>query len=339
MRVAGQWVGWGLGDNDPEVQKIKYYMRKKFSYAKDLAYTSLYDSQMVAVVADMQSRYNTGQGQLATGKYSPGIINLETKIVMGYVPRPVKIDQRPVLFSVCGTGVPWWVGPDADTAKAVEAKYLWQPTGYPAQAVPMGPSIEAGKVELENQFNIHKDQLIRCGAALLGYSQGAIVVGETWEQQIKPESGRLHWAKDHIFKAVCWGNPMREKGRAYPDAGAPLAPADHQGVTGTLMVDTPAWWRNYAHAGDLYSDCPDDASGKDRTAIWNIIRDGNAFNGPSSLLRQVLGILGVAGDGSNQIADVTGMFKAMMDALVFFGKQTGPHVNYSVAEAIAYLKG
>jgi hypothetical protein len=32
------------------------------------------------------------------------------------------------------------------------------------------------------------------------------------------------------------------------------------------------------------------------------------------------------------------MIKAMMDALVFFGKGTGPHINYSAAEAIAYLR-
>ena len=28
----------------------------------------------------------------------------------------------------------------------------------------------------------------------------------------------------------------------------------------------------------------------------------------------------------------------MIDAVLFFGKQTGPHINYSVAEAIQYLK-
>jgi hypothetical protein len=314
-------------------------MRKKFSYAKGLADTPLYDQAMVAAVADMQSRYNAAQGQLATGKYSPGIINYETKVVMGYVPRPPKIDQRIMLFSVCGTGVPWWVGPDADTARAVESQYRWQPIGYSAQAVPMGGSISEGKAELENQFNIHRDQIIRCGAALLGYSQGAIVVGETWEEQIKPEGGRLHWAKEHITKTCCWGNPMREKGKSWPDAGAPMAGPQSQGVTGTLMVDTPSWWRNYAHQGDLYSDCPDDESGIDRTAIWKIIRNGDAFSGPSSLLRQVLQVFGVAKSDAGQIGEVTGMFKAMMDAMMFFGKQTGPHINYSTAEAIAYLKG
>jgi hypothetical protein len=203
----------------------------------------------------------------------------------------------------------------------------------------MGPSIDQGKAELENQFNLHKDQVIRCGAAISGYSQGAIIVSETWEEQIKPENGRLHWAFPHINKAVCWGNPCREVGKSYPDTGAPMSPPNHGGVTGNLMVDTPSWWRNYAHVGDLYSDCPTDQSGIDRTEIWHIIRNGDAIHGPSSLLRQILTVLGVGHSNTGQLSAVTGMVKAMLDALVFFGKQTGPHVNYSTAEAIAYLKG
>ena len=337
MRIGGQWVGWGLGDSDPEIQRIKAYMRKKFSYAKALADTALYDQAMVAAVAEMQSRYNAGFGQLATGKYTPGIVNYATKVVMGYVPRPPKVDQRIMLFSVCGTGVPWFVGPGADTARAVESQYRWQPIGYSAKPVPMGPSIAEGKSELVNQINIHRDQVIRCGMALAGYSQGAIIVGETWEQEIKPVTGSLHWAYPHVKKAVCWGNPMREKGKVYPDAGGPPSPKDHKGVTGNLMVDTPSWWRNYAHAGDLYSDCPDDESTENRTAIWQIIRNGDFMKGPDSLLGQVMELLGVKRD-ADAISETTGMFKAMIDALMFFGKGTGPHVNYSTAEAVAFLR-
>ena len=84
---------------------------------------------------------------------------------MGYL-ATTTIDIRPVLFTVCGTGVPWWVGPDADTARAVENQYLWQPIGYPAQPVPMGPSIANGITELGNQFDIHRAQVERNGAAL-----------------------------------------------------------------------------------------------------------------------------------------------------------------------------
>ncbi len=337
MRVGGQYVGIGIGDAGEEPRRIKAFLRTKFSYARHLNDSPIYDQATVEVVIEAQRRYEAS-GKLKAGKYTPGIINYATKVVLGLVPPPVKRDERPVLFSVCGTGVPWWVGPDAETARAVEDQYRWQPIGYAARAIPMGPSISEGKAELENQFNIHREQLLRCGAAILGYSQGAIVISETWEEQIKPKGGRLHWAKDKITKACAWGNPSREVGKVWPDIGGKISPNKHGGVTGNLMVDTPNWWRNYAHAGDLYADNPvNDESGENRTAIWQLIRDGDIMTGPDSLLRQMLELGGLVKD-ADMISETTGMVKAMLDALVFFGKQTGPHVNYSPAEAIAYLR-
>ena len=106
MKIGGQWVGFGLGDSHEEIRALKAFMRRKFSYARGLADTSLYDQSMVDAVTEMQRRYSTGYGQLATSKYIPGILNYETKIVMGFLPRPTKADCRPMLCSVCGAGVP-----------------------------------------------------------------------------------------------------------------------------------------------------------------------------------------------------------------------------------------
>jgi hypothetical protein len=334
VRIGGAWVGLGLGDSSEEIRRIKTHMRRKFSYAKTLADTSLFDQPMAAAVTEMQARYKSS-GQI--GVHTPGIINAETKYAMGFLPRPPKADTRPVLLTVAGTGVPWWVGPDADTARAVEPFYLWQPVGYPAQAVPMGPSIKAGRDELYVQINRHRDRITKHGFALAGYSQGALIISETWELDVKPQNGRLHWALPHITKAVTWGNPMRERGKVWPDAGAPPSKPSHGGLTGILMADTPDWWRNYAHHGDLYCDVPPDESGENRVAIWQIIRNGNMISGPDSLLRQLLELGGVVKD-ADQISEVTGMFKAMIDALTFFGQRTGPHLNYSTREAIEYLK-
>lgn len=334
MRIGGAYVGLGLGDVSEEIRRIKAHMRKKFSYAKTLADTSIYDQQMVVAVTEMQARYAKSS---QIGLHTPGIINAETKYAMGFLPRPPKADNRPILFTVCGTSVPWWVGPDADTARAVEYKYRWQPIGYPAKAVPMGPSISAGRDELYVQMSNWRDRIVNQGCALAGYSQGALIISETWEYEIKPANGRLHWAMPHIQKAVTWGNPMRERGKVWPDRGANPSPPEHGGVTATLMTDTPDWWRNYAHVSDLYCDVPNDESGENRTAIWQMIRDGNMISGPDSLLNQILELGGFVRD-ADQISEVTGMFKAMVDALTFFGQQTGPHLNYSTAEAIDYLK-
>ena len=335
MRIGGAYVGIGLGDSGDEVRKIKAHMRRKFSYAKTLADTDLFDQQMADAIVEMQSRYNAS-GQLATGKYTPGIINFTTKVVMGFVPPPSKVDTRTMLFTVCGTGVPWWVGPDADTARAVEYKYRWQPIGYPAQAVPMGPSIQAARDETYAQMTRWRPQIEKYGCAFAGYSQGALALAETWTYEILPADGRLQWALPFVRKGVFWGNPMRARGDVSPDAGGAPSPPENGGVTPQLMPTTPIF-RQYAHRNDLYADVPPNESGENRTAIWQVIRDGNMVTGPDSLLRQFLELSGLVKD-ADQVTEATGMFKAMIDAITFFGQQTAPHTNYDIGPAIDYLK-
>lgn len=336
MRVGGAWVGLGLADSSEELRNIKRFMRRKFSYAASLNDTTIYDEAMVAAVTEMQRRYELA-GKLAADAYLPGVINAETKYVMGYLPRPPKPDTRPMLFTVCGTATSWWNGPDADTARAVESRYRWQPIGYPAQPIPMARSIAAGKAELTRQMDVWRDRIESSGMALAGYSQGAIVVSELYLDEIRPPSGRLHWAAPHIRAAVTWGNPCRERGKVWPDAGGPPSKPGRGGVTPVLMNDTPSWWRDYAHAGDLYTDSPDDESGENRTAIWQIIRNGNLISGPDSLIRQVIELTGTT--DASQTAELIGAAKAMIDALVFFARRTGPHLNYSTAEAVDFLMG
>jgi hypothetical protein len=302
-------------------------MRGKFrSYAGNLADTDLYDQQLVDAVQEMQRRYNVP----VTGYISYG-----TKVLMGYL-AATTIDIRPMLFTVCGTGVPWWIGPDADTARAVENLYKWQPVGYAAAPFPMGPSINGGKAELRNQFNIWRGQIERNGFALAGYSQGAVVVSEVWEQDIKPLNGSLHWAFPYLRKAVTWGNPSRELGKAYPDfaPGQAVAPANTSGVAYPTdrMHDTPAFWRDYAHKGDLYAACEQGDSGEDKTAIWRIVRGEKFFVGPDTLLEQFLEIT------TSPLSGAIGAFKAMMDAGMFFGGGLTQHTSYNVGPAIDYLR-
>lgn len=337
--IGGKWVGLGLGDADLEVGRIRDFMRRKFrSYAGNLPDTHngqgvpLFDEPMTVATLTMQRAY------VAQGKLKPelanGFIGASTKVVMGYL-ATTTVDIRPMLFTSCGTGVPWWVGPDADTARAVENQYRWQPCAYPAAPVPMGPSIAAGIAEMCNQFEIHRDQVQRNGAALGGYSQGGCVVSEFWEQQVKPPNGRCHWAMPFIRKAVAWGNPDREVGKVYDDySGVTVAPPNTGGVTGTLMKDTPDWWRNYAHAKDLYSagNTGNNAASQDKTAIWQIIRGTKVFSGPDSLLAQFLEI------AQSPLIGAIGAFTAMFDAIGFFGTQTRDHVNYNVGPAIDYLR-
>jgi hypothetical protein len=316
-------------------------MRPRFSYAHELADTTVYDDAMTAAVAEMQSRYEE-QGRLPKEKYLPGVINAETKYVMGYLKRPPGPDVRPLLLTVCGTGVPGWVGPDADTARAVENKYRWQWVGYPAAVFPMGKSVdegyEAACVEFERMepgFE-HRRRIEQHGVSMIGYSQGAVITSKLWKYAIEPEGGRLHWAKQHMLKAVTFGNPMREQGKAWADPGAPTAEATSHGIADELLTNTPPWWRDYAHRADLYTDCSGQ-SAEDKTAIYKFIMNMDVLSGPDSILAQVLEILNPKSEIARLI-EITAMFKALWDAGLFFVHQTGPHVNYNIGPAIDYLR-
>lgn len=312
---GGVWV-LGLGDSSPEIRKIKTFMRNKFgSYAGHLADTDLFDAEMVEAVMEMQRRY---------GLPGTGYIGYSTKIRMGYL----KL-ARPVLFTVCGTAVPWWIGPDADMARAVENVWRWQPVGYPATPFPMSQSVAAGRAELIRLLELPEN----AGPfALAGYSQGAIVVSEVWEYDIKPPGGRLHHRINDVKKAVTWGNPMREAGKVHPDPGGNLPAPGSRGIADRLMVDTPPWWRNYAHKGDLYTDC-EGQSGENKTAIYKVIMGARVFHGPDSLLSQVIEVV------QSPVAETIGIFKAVMDAGLFFGKgMASPHFTYNIAPAVDYLR-
>ena len=95
------------------------------------------------------------------------------------------------------------------------------------------------------------------------------------------------------------------------------------------LHDTPPWWRDYAHAGDVYATGgTTDAAGQDKTAIWRIVHGEKFFVGPDTLLEQFLEV------AQQPLAGAMGAFKAMLDAGMFFAGGTGPHVNYNIGPAI-----
>jgi hypothetical protein len=326
MKIGSAWVGWGLGDESDEIAKFKAYMRGKFSYAKLLTDDGIFDDATLTAVLDMQKRY------VAAGKLpsASGIIDWRTKVVSGFLKPAQPADTRPMLFTVCGTGVPWWIGPDADVARAVEGRWKWQPVGYPAAPFPMNPSVQAGRLELIRLFELHRNRIEKYGAGLIGFSQGAIVICETWLDDIFAENGRLRWAKGSILKAATFGSPMREAGKVWADAGAAPASITSHGIADRLMVNTPTWWRDYAHTGDLYAEVEGDA-GEFKTAIYKVIMGARIMQGPDSILAQVLEL--TQAPATEAIAAMQALLKAGM----FFVRGTGPHLNYDTRPAIDHL--
>lgn len=340
MYLGGKWVGFGPGDTSDELVVFKDKLRKKFSYAalalKDDTSRD-WTPALTEVVLKAQQVY-VDQKRLPVVN---GLIDYKMQVALGWVnvAPPDLTTKKPVLFTVCGTGVPWSVGPDADLARDLEyiykvkpdGLYRWQPIGYPAAAIPMGKSITEGKNELFNQLEIHRAQVEQYGAVLVGYSQGAVVISEVWEQMKRDN----HWAVPHIKKAVTFGNPSRELGKVWPDfaPGQTVAPSNTSGVAypADRLKDTPVWWRDYAHKGDLYAAAEQGVSGQDKTAVWRVIRGENFLVGPDTLLEQVMEIT------TNPI-NALGAFKAMFDALNFFGKKLVPHTSYNPWPARDYLR-
>jgi hypothetical protein len=312
MKIGGKWVGFGLGDNDPEVRRLKEFMRRKFSYAEHLADNESFDQPMLVAVMTMQTNYHIPV---------TGIVDFATKTRMGFV--KLAPPARPTLLTVNGTGVSMWDGPPADVARGVEEKYYWQPIGYPGTAFPMDPSVAQGRAELCYQISKHPGEF-----AMIGYSQGAIVTSQVYKYDLLAPNGVLHHRLRDLKKAVTFGNPMREQGHTFPgDFDAP----DGRGIADDRLVNTPDWWWDFAHRGDIYTDNPDDDSGEDKTAIYKIVMS-QWWGGPDSILMQILEVV------QRPIPEIFAMLQAMTSAGLFFASGTGPHVNYDPRPAIDYLR-
>jgi len=317
MNFDGHWVGWYLGDVDPEIGELKAFMRRKFSFARRLTKNDTYDQPTIDAVKKMQSHY----GVLVTG-----ILDTTTKRCMGLVrTRDVTL---PTLFTVHGTAQPDPLGPGlpADMARSLLDVYVWQPIGnYPAQAFPMWPSVQLGVAELRLQINRYPGPF-----ALAGYSQGAIVTSFVFKQDILNPEGALHHRLPDLMKAVTWGNPMAEMGHSFP--GDPDQ-VPGRGIMDDRLRNTPDWWWDFRHHKDIYTDTPDDDMGEDYTAICKIVMGSGWFMGPNSIIAQVLEVV------QRPVPECIAMIQAVVGAGMFFGAgMNSPHFTYDIRPAVEYLR-
>jgi len=238
----------------------------------------------------------------------------------------------PVLITAQGTGVDMWTGPPADTARELESrgKCVWQPLGnWPAATFPMWPSIIQGVAEGEKQIRYWAGDR-RQDIWLAGYSQGAIVTSMLWKYSLAP-GGPLADLRPKVKRAVTWGNPMREAGRFRGDGADWDARSDTAGAMVDRLVDTPSWWRDYAHKDDLYADVEMDDEGEYKRAICKIIMGNQWWMGQDNIFEQIAELF------ARPIQEGWAMAKAIWDAGLFFAHGTGPHVDYNVWPAVDYL--
>lgn len=324
VRVAGLWVGLGLGDVSDEIRAIKAFMRRKYSYAAGLADNGLYDEQMVRTVADMQNRYKAA-GRI--GPYTPGVINAETKYAMGFLPRPVK--PKPVMFTVEGHMSSMWVGPCAEVARFLEGEGVvrWQPVGYNTVALPFDNA--SGVTELRRLLS--DTTLLPPGTpwGMAIFSQGGIVGSSLWLSDIAPPDGRLHWRLKDWRGTLAFGNPYRQQGRVAEWIIDPPRAAT-MGISNVRMTDTPQEWKEVARRGDLYTENEPGDSGEMKTAIYMAVQ--NQWTGdPDSLLNQLLELY------QRPVPEFLAMVKAITSGVMFLGNMT-PHGGYDLRPCIDFMR-
>lgn len=325
MKIDGKWVGWGLGDDDPKVQDIKRFLKRKLSYASVLDDTTVYDQTLADVVKIMQSRYSLP---------ATGIMNYDTQVRCGYV--KTLPHNKPIIFTVEGHMSDLFVGPAYFTARALEEQGLVkvQPIGYDNTALPFHSQTGVDElVRLLDSPVLDDGTPFPDGTpwGLTCFSEGAIVGGRTFMEHIRPESGRVHRRLKDMKRAIAFGDPLRAKDHCAPWVPDPPKPGT-QGIAEIRLDDPPDFWVSHSRTGDLYSENPDSEVGLDRTAIYNIVA-ANKWSGSEGAMWER--VLDLAKDPADGLLDIALAIAGGVSFLV----NMGPHGTYDLAPCVEWMRG
>lgn len=241
-----------------------------------------------------------------------------------------------VIYSLNGFAGDMWQGPQADTGRHLSNQGLnvayWQPVGYDSGRFPLSMGQASGLRELQTQMQRHT------GAKYLvsSWSLGSII----WVDAFKRiRRGEMGWPPlSDFIGATTFGNPYREQGQWHPHAGGNGYPNHDPGGAGiggprNNLDHTPDTWLDFAHADDMYTNCPIDQTGDDIRVIFDFV------------LTQWTGLMLDLWDfvmtAKNEGAIDMGwhLLGAIVDAITFYGGGTRDHTNYDPLPSMNYLAG
>lgn len=213
-----------------------------------------------------------------------------------------------MLGSMVGGVNPWQLVADKlDGLQPPTPPWQWQPIGYPAAVFPMNPSVQNARAQIVAALGgpaspDYQAKVYPSGPfALSGYSQGAIVTGQVWSQDILPSTGVLHHRLADCLSVVNFGDPLRAPGVANGNVyqGIPVPGTLDSEITGGISgpLDLTTAQSNvlnsvgkpvvmsFALPGDLYASAPvgpnpqtaEAAAGKVGTSIYSFIENGSFF--------------------------------------------------------------
>lgn len=323
--AAGQWIGWGLGDDSPTVLDMKRHLRRKFSYAAGLTDTTVYDQLMVDVVRIMQVRY---------GIEPHGRMDYATQLKCGYANPAVK--PKPVIFTVEGHMSNMFVGPAYATARALEERGLVtvQPIGYLNTALPFRSQTGIDEVvRFLCQDALDNGTPFPLGTpwGMCGFSEGSIVIGRAFMEHIRPEHGRAHHRLADLKRVIAFGDPLRGLNRCAPWVPDPPK-RNTRGIAPVCLEDPPDYWQSHSRTGDMYSENPDTEVGLDRSAVYKIVAESKWSGGEAGMWERILDIIRDPADGLMDVAlAIAGGVKFLTDM--------SPHGAYDLDPCIEYMRG
>jgi hypothetical protein len=292
-----------LGSSGLMVDAWVATMKKRFaSYAKGVDGQPIridgkfgYDEEKV------QKEYQLRTGQVGPGKPASGQVSDRDLYALGLLP---------TLLTIHGTGQadPFGIGYPADIARRCLDLYWWQPIGnYPAKAVPMNGSADAGEREAALQVSRAPGPV-----AFVDYSQGSICGGRVRNRMRKGE-----FPGKTLIGSASFGNPMRPAG-SYAGNVDPGG----EGIDPTLESATEPGVINLAARGDIYTSVPDNGVGEMERAIFNLVF--SRWIGTDSIVEQLWEMF------TNPVFELANAAIAAWNGGLFVARGTGPHVRYHI---------
>lgn len=220
--------------------------------------------------------------------------------------------MKPVIYTVNGTACGAWDAPgfSSDVGRAFafnpwdgiaaglnglrcsKPPVRWQGVSYPGATYPMGPSVDQGVAETVRLVNLTEPGT---PIILSGYSQGAMVTGHAWRDELLSPAGRLHERLGDVIGIINFGDPLRSPGIANGNkvAGMPQPTKEDGQVTGGIggpddlkPDETPDFLLSNALDGDLYAACPvglhpwdtETSVGRIETDIYQVVQQATFIN-------------------------------------------------------------
>jgi len=328
-----------LGDRNEAVRQWRVAMNRWFGPAYSRLHGPLpTDTNEFGPRAQAwQKEYQVRTKQAPSFAVASGVVSDNDLLLLGVTPPPAK-KLKPVLFTVEGHLSNMFVGPCAETARALEREGVceWQPVGYDNVSIPFNN--QSGINELVRLMSAHTLPPRPDGRVvpfppgtpwgLAIYSQGAIVGAEFFMRHIRPANGSLHWRAQDFKGCLSFGSPYRERGVVAEWVPDPPRP-DTQGISDVRMTNTPHNWKEVARRGDIYTENEVNDAGEHKTAIYKAVQ--GEFWGPLSIPAQLMAI------GLNPTPELIAVAIAIRSGVMFLADMS-PHGNYDLGPCIDFMR-